>query len=223
MQTATKTVAVLGNGIVGVAVAKGFASLGYQVIFGTRNPDSDKSREALAVVPTATASGYADAAKAADLVFLALPWDGLSESLALAGPANFAGKTVIDAVNPLLDFAAGSPRLAVGFSDSAGELVQRLLPQARVVKAFNTIVFTHMVQPKFSDGQPDMFIAGNDAGAKQEVTAILRDFGWRGAIDMGDITAARLIEPLAMLWISYAFQRQHWTHGFSLLGQAKAE
>lgn len=223
MQTTSKTVAVLGNGMVGVTIAKGFASLGYQVIFGTRNPDSDKSREALAAVPTARASSYDYAARAADLAFVALPWSGLQEGLELAGPANLAGKTVIDAVNPLLDFETGSPKLAVGFSDSAGELVQRLLPQARVVKALNSITASHMIHPKLPDGQPDMFIAGNDKEAKQEVATILKGFGWRSAIDMGDITASRLLEPLAMLWISYAFQRQHWIHGFSLLGQAPAQ
>lgn len=222
MQTSKKTVAILGNGVVGVSVATGFAQLGYRVIFGTRNADSEKSRAALAAVPTASAGTYQDAVKAADLVFLALPWAGLEGALALAGAENFAGKLVIDAINPVV-FDNGMPHLALGHTDSAGELVQRLLRQARVVKAFNIITANHMFQPKFADGQPDMFIAGNDGQAKQEASVILREFGWRSAIDMGNISAARLLEPMAMLWISYAFQRQHWTHGFSLLGQAAAK
>ncbi|MFX7756103.1 hypothetical protein ABTJ91_20640, partial [Acinetobacter baumannii] len=82
-----------------------------------------------------------------------------------------------------------------GHTDSAGELVQRLLRQARVVKAFNIITANHMFQPKFADGQPDMFIAGNDGQATQEASVILREFGWRSAIDMGNISAARLLEP----------------------------
>jgi predicted dinucleotide-binding enzyme len=129
-----------------------------------------------------------------------------------------ADKLVIDASNPLA-FAGGAPTLAVGHTDSGGETVQRMLPAARVVKAFNIITAGHMVQPKFADGVPDMFIAGNDAAAKQEVAAILGDFGWRTPIDMGDITASRLLEALAMLWISYGFRNGHWTHGFSLLGR----
>jgi predicted dinucleotide-binding enzyme len=78
-----------------------------------------------------------------------------------------------------------------------------------------------MVQPKLPDGVPDMFIAGNDDSAKAEVKVLLRAFGWREAIDLGDITASRLLEPLAMIWISYGFRNNYWSHGFSLLGQQR--
>lgn len=220
MNTQQQTVAILGNGVVGVALAKGFAGLGYQVVFGTRDSGGAKTQAALAAVPGATAASFAEAARAAAVAVVALPWGGLREGLALAGAANLAGKLVIDPSNPL-DFATGSPQLALGFSDSAGELVQRLLPGARVVKAFNIITAAHMVQPRLPDGTPDMFIAGNDAAAKAEVADLLRAFGWRGAIDLGDISASRLLEPLALVWISYGFRHNHWTHGFSLLGQAR--
>lgn len=218
MSTSTKTVAILGNGVVGVAVAKGFIEQGYQVVFGTRDSNSDKTREALATVAGSRAASYAEAAKEGDVVFIALPWSGLQETLQAAGAQHFAGKLVIDASNPL-DFSTGAPTLAVGHTTSAGEIVQALLPQAKVVKAFNIITASHMVHPKLADGQPDMFIAGNDTAAKQQVAALLNDFGWRKAIDMGDISASRLLEPLAMLWVSYGFRNNHWTHGFSLLGQ----
>jgi len=125
---------------------------------------------------------------------------------------------VIDVSNPL-DFSSGAPALAIGHTDSAGELVQRLLPQSRVVKAFNIITAAQMVHPSFKDGTPDMLIAGDDAAAKAQVTEVLRGFGWRAPIDMGGIAASRLLEPLAMLWISYGLRNDHWTHGFSLLGQ----
>ena len=81
MNSKQKTVAILGNGVVGVAVAKGFAEQGYRVVFGTRDSASTKTREALAAVPGATATGFAEAAKAADLAFVALPWNGLREGL----------------------------------------------------------------------------------------------------------------------------------------------
>ena len=218
MNSKQKTVAILGNGVVGVAVAKGFAEQGYRVVFGTRDSASTKTREALAAVPGATATGFAEAAKAADLAFVALPWNGLREGLELAGARNLAGKIVIDATNPL-DFSSGAPQLALGHSDSAGELVQRSLPDARVVKAFNIIAAAHMVHPKLPGGTPDMIIAGNDAAAKIEVDAILQSFGWRKAVDLGDITASRLLEPFALVWITYAFKNNHWAHGFSLLNQ----
>ena len=213
-----RTVAVLGNGVVGIALAKGFAQLGYDVVFGTRDTTGTKTLAALGAVPGARAATLRDAAEAANVAVLALPWSGLQEALRAVGPAALAGKLVIDPSNPL-DFSTGAPQLAIGHTDSAGELVQRLLPQARVVKAFNTITATHMVHPHLADGTPDMFIAGNDAQAKSEVRALLGDLGWRGAIDMGDIGASRLLEALAMLWISYGFRNNHWTHAFSLLGQ----
>lgn len=220
MNAQPKTVAVLGNGVVGIAVAKGFAELGYRVVFGTRDVSGAKTRDALAAVPGARASSYAEAARVSDLAFVALPWSGLQEALTLAGPQHFDGKLVIDASNPL-DFVGGAPRLAVGHTDSAGEIVQRTLPGAKVVKAFNIITAGHMVHPKLPDGTPDMLIAGNDTNAKAEVNALLGKFGWRSAIDLGDITASRLLEPMAMIWIAYGFKNNHWTHGFSLLGQAR--
>jgi 8-hydroxy-5-deazaflavin:NADPH oxidoreductase len=213
-----QTVAILGNGVVGVSLAKGFTGMGLRVVFATRDVNGAKTQEALAAVPGTAAASFAEAAQQADMAVVALPWSGLEEGLRAAGAQNLAGKLVVDATNPL-DWSTGAPQLALGFSDSAGETVQRLLPQARVVKAFNSITFMHMVQPKLPDGRPDMFIAGNDEAAKREVGRVLEAFGWRRAIDMGDITASRLLESLAMLWISYGVRNNHWTHGFSLLGQ----
>lgn len=215
-----QTVAILGNGVVGVALAKGFLAQGSKVVFGTRDVNGPKTREALAAAPGATAASYDDAARQAQLAVVALPWTGVQAGLKAAGAQNLAGKLVIDASNPL-DFSGGAPVLALGHTDSAGETVQRMLPAAKVVKAFNTITAAHMVQPQLPDGTPDMFIAGNDDGAKRDVARILEAFGWRKPIDMGDITASRLLEALAMLWISYGVRNNHWTHGFSLLGQKK--
>jgi len=218
MSKENKTVAILGNGVVGVALGKGFSELGYRVVFGTRDVNGEKTKEALKAVSGASAASYADAAKVGDIAVLALPWSGLLQALEHVGADNLAGKLVIDATNPL-DFSTGVPKLAIGHTDSAGEQVQRLLPKSRVVKAFNIITASHMVHPQLPDGVPDMIIAGNDAAAKVEVSALLKAFGWRAAIDLGDITASRLLEPLAMVWISYGFSNNHWAHAFSLLNQ----
>jgi len=214
----SNTVAVLGNGVVGVALATGFAELGHAVLFGTRESTGTKTRAALAAVPGSRAASYAEAAQACDIAVTALPWSGLEAALQAAGPANLAGKLVIDPSNPL-DFSGGAPTLAVGYTDSAGELVQRLLPRSQVVKAFNTVTSTHMVHPHLPDGTPDMFIAGDDPTAKKRVAEIIKAFGWREPIDVGAINASRLLEPLAMLWITYAIRNNHWSHAFSLLGQ----
>lgn len=210
-------VAMLGNGVVGQALARGFIELGHDVVFGSRHPDGESSRKALAAVPGARAATYAEAARSAALAVLATPWDGTENAIHLAGPDHLAGKLVIDATNPLESGPAG-PRLAVGQSTSGGEMVQHWLPRAHVVKAFNIVNAKLMVHPQLPGGPPTMFIAGNDAAAKQQVLDLLQQFGWE-SIDIGGIEGARLLEPLAMLWITYAFQHQHWTHAFKLLGR----
>jgi predicted dinucleotide-binding enzyme len=217
----SSTFAILGNGSVGTTLAKGFIARGDRVVFGSRDTGSDKTRAALAAAPGSTAASLVDAARQADSAVIALPWAALKTALTPALADALAGKTVIDATNAV-DFSSGQPALALGFTDSAGETVQRLLPHSKVVKAFNIITAAHMVQPALADGEPDMFIAGNDAGAKTEVAAILRSFGWRSAIDLGGIEQSRLLEPLAMIWIRYGFSNNHWTHGFSLLNRKPA-
>jgi len=214
----SSTIAILGNGVVGTTLAKGFTERGDRVVFGSRDTGGEKTRAALAAAPGSTAASHVDAARRADLAVIALPWGALKAALTPALADALADKTVIDASNPV-DFSSGQPALAVGFTDSAGETVQRLLPQSRVVKAFNIIAASHMVHPKLPDGEPDMFIAGDAAEAKAQVAAILSSFGWRSAIDLGGIEQARLLESLAMLWIRYGFSNNHWSHGFSLLNR----
>ncbi len=210
-------VAVLGTGQVAIDLAKGFASRGHSVVFGTRDAQGATAHKALAAVAGSSATSYAAAAKAGDMAVLATSWAGAQNALQLAGADNLAGKLVIDVTNPL-DFSTGKPRLALGFPQSAGAQVQAWLPQAHVVKAFNIITSTRMVNPQFEDGQADMFIAGNNAAAKASTADILKSFGWRSAIDMGDIDKSYLLEALAMIWIEYGVSRNHWAHGFSLLG-----
>ena len=138
------------------------------------------------------------------------------EVIRIADPENFRGKVVIDATNPL-DFSPGRPpRLAIGHQDSLGERVQRWLPNARVVKAFNTVGNALFFKPKFSDGPPDMFICGNDAEAKRTVSQICGDFGW-GVIDIGGIEGSRYLEPMCMTWVLHGILSGSWTHAFKML------
>src|SRR5205085_9557480 len=130
-------------------------------------------------------------------------------------PQNLAGKTVIDVTNPL-DFSKGAPSLAIGFGDSAGERVQRMLPSSKVVKAFNTVGNPHMIHPTFDCGPPTMFICGNSQDSKKQVTEILEKFGWE-AVDIGGIEESRLLEPLAMVWIRYFMSTGAGNHAFKLL------
>jgi 8-hydroxy-5-deazaflavin:NADPH oxidoreductase len=213
-------VAVLGTGAVAIALAQGFVSRGHSVVFGTRDVSGTTAVAAVAAVAGSSAAPYASAAQSADMAVLTTSWTGAHNALQLSGAANLAGKLVIDVTNPL-DMSSGKPTLALGFPRSAGQQVQEWLPGAHVVKAFNIISATRMVDPQFEDGQADMLIAGNDAAAKAKTVDILTSFGWRAPVDMGDISKSYLLEALAMTWIEYGVSRNHWTHGFSLLGGQK--
>jgi len=209
-------VGILGSGEVGQALGTAFATLGHEVKIGTREPGSDKLKAWLGKAGAKASTGiFAEAAEFGELLVLATAWSGTPAAIQLAGPDRTAGKTVIDATNPL-DFAGGGPALAVGFKDSAGEQVQRWLPRAHVVKAFNIVGNKFMFRPQFAGGPPTMFYAGNDAGAKRTVKKILDDFGWE-SIDLGGIESARYLEPLAMVWIVHGFQSKTWDHAFKLL------
>lgn len=210
-------IGILGTGDVGRALANAFIALGHEVKMGSRDAHNEKAVEWASTSGINASTGtFADAVKFGDVVVLALLWSGAENALKLAGPENFAGKVVIDAINPLV-FEPGKPlALAVGHTDSAGEQVQRWLPAAHVVKAFNSVGHAHMFKPDFPGGPPDMFIAGNDAAAKQTVTGILHDFGW-STIDVGGIEGARLLEPLCILWVGYGMRTGTWNHAFKLL------
>src|SRR5260221_8534043 len=141
---------------------------------------------------------FAEAASFGEVAVLATLWSGTENAIRLAEPKNLAGKVVIDATNPLVFKEGAPPALPLGFSDSGGEQVQRWLPASRVVKAFNIVGNQFMVNPQFPCGPPDMFICGNDDGAKKTVTDFLKAFGWP-VVDIGGIEGARLLEPLCIL------------------------
>jgi predicted dinucleotide-binding enzyme len=209
-------IGILGTGDVGRALGTGFVKHGHEVRIGSRQAGNEKAEKWRQETGEKASTGtFADAAAFGDLIVVSTLWTGTENALHLAGLENFKGKTVIDTINPL-DFSSGAPRLALGTTDSAGEQVQRWLPDAHVVKAFNIIGNAHMVDPQFPGGPPDMLIAGNDAGAKETVTGILKDFGW-AVIDLGGIESSRYLEPMAMVWILHAFQTKTGNHAFKLL------
>jgi predicted dinucleotide-binding enzyme len=210
-------VGILGTGDVGRTLGGGFIGLGHKVKMGSRQPAKKEVQDWVSKNgPRASAGTYAEAAAFAELAVLAVPWSGADSAIKLAGPRNFAGKVVIDVTNPLLFPSDAPPGLALGHTDSAGEQVQRWLPEARVVKAFNIVGYSHMINPQFPCGPPDMFICGNDGRAKKKVTEILKSFGWP-TVDIGGIEGARFIEPLAMLWIICGNVSGSWNHAFKLL------
>jgi predicted dinucleotide-binding enzyme len=163
------------------------------------------------------AGTFAEAAAYGNLLVLAVLGIAAEEAIAAAGPENFSSKVVIDAMNPL-DFSGGfPPKLSITGEDSLGERIQRKLPDAKVVKAFNTIGNPYFVDPSFSEGKPTMLIAGNDEAAKRTVADVLADFGWSDTVDIGGIEGARELEAICIVWVKIGGARGSWDHGFKLL------
>ena len=211
-------VGVLGTGDVGRRLAAGFCSRGHDVMIGSRDPAKPELREWLAGDGAGLEAGtFAEAAAHGQLLVLAVQGNAAEDVIADAGPDNFSGKVVIDATNPL-DFSGGfPPKLSVTGADSLGERIQRALPDAKVVKAFNTIGNPYFVDPSFSEGQPTMLIAGDDEDAKHTVGDVLADFGWSDVVDIGGIEGSRELEAICIAWVKIGGTRGSWDHGFKLL------
>jgi len=207
-------VGILGSGDVGKRLAGGFASRGHEVSLGTRSPQNPELvKWAASVKGKVTIGSVADAARHGELVVLAVHGDSAVAVLEAAGAAQLAGKVLIDVTNPL-DFSKGMPpTLFVGTTDSLGEQIQRAVPSAKVVKAFNTVGSPQMVDPRVK-GQPrlELLIAGNDAAAKQKVTEIAKSFGWAGTLDAGGIEASRWLEAMVPLWVRVGSAVQTFSH-----------
>lgn len=187
-------------------------------MIGSRDPAKPELAEWLSGVGSGIKPGnFKETAEHGELLVLAVLGDAAQSAIAEAGPENFSGKAVIDAMNPL-DFSGGfPPKLSISGEDSLGERIQRLLPEAKVVKAFNTIGNPFFVDPEFSDGDPTMLIAGNDDGAKETVRQVLREFGWSDVVDIGGIEGSRELEAICIVWVKIGGARGAWDHGFKLL------
>lgn len=209
-------VGVMGTGAVGKTLAAGFIKHGHKVRIATR--DASKVAEWLDRNPDGGVGAHAEVAAWADLLVLATKGSAAIEALALCGSDALKGKLIIDATNPIADAPPdnGVIRFFTTLDDSLMERLQKAQPDARFVKAFNSVGSAFMVDPDFQGAKPTMFICGNSPEAKGEVAAILEQFGWE-VEDMGGVEGARAIEPLCILWCIPGFARNQWTHAFKLL------
>ncbi|HEY4105961.1 MAG TPA: NAD(P)-binding domain-containing protein [Polyangiaceae bacterium] len=211
-----KKVAVVGSGVVGQVLADGFLKHGYEVIRASRDPSKldDWKKSAGAKASTGTPG---EAAKAADLIVLAVKGGGAEEAVAACGDG-LSGKTVLDTTNPITDAPPTNGVLSffTNFEDSLMERLQRKAPKAHFVKAFSCVGSNFMVNPNFGGTKPTMFICGSDPGAKTEAKTVLDQFGWETE-DMGSAEAARAIEPLCILWCIPGLSGKGWNHAFKLL------
>jgi predicted dinucleotide-binding enzyme len=209
-------IGVLGSGDVAKALASGFLKHGHAVMVGSRTPA--KLADWATQHPAASTGDFAATATFGELIVLAVKGNAAAEVLRLAGAENLKKKTVIDTTNPILDAPPvnGVLPFFTGPNESLMEELQKEFVSAHLVKAFNSVGSSLMVNPQFKEGKPTMFICGNDELARKLVSGILDQFGWETA-DMGKAEAARAIEPLAMLWCIPGFARNQWTHAFKLL------
>jgi predicted dinucleotide-binding enzyme len=182
-------IGVLGTGVVGRTIAGKLRELGHDVLIGSRTAGDD-------AVP------FADAAAHGELVFNCTNGNASLDALHAAGEENLAGKVLVDVANAL-DFSQGGPPLVGVKGDSIGEQIQDAFPEAKVVKALNTVSANVMVDPGIVPGEHELFVCGNDAEAKARVVEILQGFGWPAdhVIDLGEITAARGQEAYVALWV----------------------
>jgi 8-hydroxy-5-deazaflavin:NADPH oxidoreductase len=203
----------LGAGSVGQTLATKLAANGHDVILGIRTvspAELAKPRQNAqpldhwSKTTTARIVTFAEAADHGEIIFNVTPGEHSLAAIAAAGAAPLSGKILIDVANPL-DFLRGMPPSlypALSNTTSVGEQIQAALPGTHVVKAFNTVGAPIMVNPGAISGPHDLFLSGNDAGAKEEVTAFARrEFGWSTIHDLGDITGARAQEALLLFWI----------------------
>lgn len=209
-------IGILGSGEVARTLGAGFLKHGHAVMLGTR--DAKKLAEWAAKNAGAKVGSFADAARFGGIVVLAVKGDVALEALKLAGGDALAGKTVMDATNPIVAAPPvnGVLKFFTTLDQSLMERFQAAHPKVHFVKAFNSVGSARMVNPQYAGGRPTMFICGNDDAAKKVVSGVLDQFGWE-TLDMGRAEAARAIEPLCILWCIPGFLRNEWTHAFKVL------
>jgi 8-hydroxy-5-deazaflavin:NADPH oxidoreductase len=210
-------IGIIGSATVAQTLGMGFIKHGHEVMLGTRDPS--KLKDWLAKNPKAKAGSNAEAATFGEAIVLAVQGGAAKDALTLAGAANLAGKTIMDATNPIggAPDANGILPYFTKLDRSLMEDLQAQLPAARFVKCFNSVGAPAMINPQFKSGERGtMFICGNDRAAKTQVAGILDQFGW-DAEDMGPAQAARAIEPLCILWCIPGFKNNDWFHAFKML------
>lgn len=211
----TMKIGVLGSGQVAKVLATGFLKHGHEVMMGSRDPkklDEWKTKSVRGLTGT-----FEEAAAFGDIIVLAVKGTA-AEELIKSLKNNLVGKIVIDATNPIAEVPPvnGVLQFFTTYNDSLMERLQKISPEAKFVKAYNSVGNSLMVNPSLPSGRPTMFICGNDEGAKKKVAEILNLFGWEAA-DFGKVESARAIEPLCMLWCIPGFIRNEWTHAFKLV------
>ena len=195
-------IGVFGTGMVGNAIATKLVQVGHDVRMGSRAAGNEKAAAWVKSAGARASEGsFADAAAFGELLFNCTSGGASLAALQAAGAANLKGKVLVDVSNPLAHTAEGMT-LSVCNTDSLAEQLQRAFPDLKVVKALNTLTAPLMVNPSLLPGEHDIFISGNDDGAKARVGQFLKEsFGWKNVVDLGDLSAARGQEMYVIFWV----------------------
>lgn len=187
-------IAIIGAGNVGSTLGSGWAKHGHEILFGVRNPNKLDASSAKVV-------SVMEAAQSADIVVLAVPWNAVQDALQSAG--DLKGKILLDSTNPLLPDLSG---LAIEPGTSGAEMISAMAPGIPIVKIFNSTGYPNMANPDYGGVRATMFYCGDDEGAKRLAAGLANDLGFE-PVDAGPLSQARLLEPLALLWISLALRQ----------------
>ncbi len=224
-------VGILGTGAVGRTIGSRLTELGHHVMIGTRDVSKTMAkteRNQYGGPPFGEwhkqhrnihVGSFAETAAFGEIIFNCTSGSGALDALRSANPQNLKGKTVVDISNPL-DFSKGMPPTLIPQytnTNSLAEEIQKAFPGANIVKALNIVNCEVMVDAKKTNGDPTMFIAGNNSQAKDEVRDILTQFGWNDVIDLGDITGARGMEMLLPVWLRIWASTQNGYFGFKIV------
>lgn len=230
-------IGILGTGVVGQTLAGRLSGLGHEVIVGTRDVSATLANTKPTPYglppysvwqkdhPAVKLGTFAEAAAHGEMLLNCTSGHASLDALKAAGERHLNGKVLIDVANPL-DFSKGFPPfLTVCNTDSLGEQIQRTFPQVKVVKTLNTTNAMVMVNPSLVPGEHNLFLSGNDDGAKDSVRKLLRAMGWRDStiIDLGDISTARGTEQLLPLWVRLYAKFQNPMFNFHVVSGASSQ
>ncbi len=208
-------IGILGTGMVGNSIGTKLVQLGHQVMMGSRTAKNEKALAWVSAAGNGASAGtFADAASYGEMLFNCTAGIASLAALEMAGKENMKGKVLVDVGNTL-DFSKGMPpTLTVCNTDSLGEQIQRAFPETKVVKSLNTMNCMLMVNPASLPGEHCVFVCGNDADAKTKVTDLLKTFGWKNLIDLGDISGSRGTDMMMPIWIRMygAFQSVNFNY-----------